>query len=146
MSDTLLVALILSGITLWGALLWALIRAVFFRLSGWNKLAQRYGAARKPDAWNWSRQTVRAGRIRYRRSIRLSVQRDALFIQETGLLRHPLLAIPWAEMHSPSASRVYGRPAMKVCVGRPLVGTLEFPLDLYYDAVARCAAARSGIF
>jgi len=52
----------------------------------------------------------------YRRSIRLSVQPDALYLQETGLMRHPRLAIPWPEIHSASNSRVYGRPTMKVCV------------------------------
>ncbi|MBI3684133.1 MAG: hypothetical protein HY235_27485 [Acidobacteria bacterium] len=127
----LLVAAILGGIALWGLLLWALIRAVFSHLSGWKQLAERYAAPRAPDVWHWLKQTVQVGKIRYRRTIRLSVQPEALYLQETGLMRHPRLCIPWQEMHSASATCFYGRPSMRVCVGRPPVGTLEFPLDLY---------------
>ena len=132
MFAVLLVAAILGGIALWGLLLWALIRAVFSHLSGWKRLAERFAAPRAPGVWHWSKQTVRVGNIRYRRTIRLSVQPEALYLQETGLMRHPRLSIPWPEMHSASAGRLYGRPSMKVCVGRPPVGTLEFRLDLYH--------------
>ena len=133
----LLVAAILGGITLWGLLLWALIRAVFSRLSGWNQLADRYPAARAPGVWHWSGQTVRVGNVRYRHTIRLSAQPEALYLQETGLMRHPRLSVPWPEMHSASAGSFYGRPSVRVCVGKPPVGTLEFPLDLY-RALFRC--------
>jgi hypothetical protein len=122
---------ILCAIVLWMLVLWTVLRAVFTALSGWKRLAERYRPPGPPPAWTWRGQTVKVGAVRYRRSMRLSPTPAGLWISEAGLLRHPTLCIPWAELHSPAATSVYGRPFVRLSVGLPPAGSLEFPAGLY---------------
>ncbi len=143
-----LVPVILAGIAAWGFLLWLVIRTVFARLSGWDALARRFAAvAGRAPVWDWRGETVKVGAIRYRRCVRLAVDERGLCLAEAGLLRHARLWIPWEEMGEAEASSFYGKPAMRVTVGRPAVGTLEFPVALYQAVWARRAfVERGGVF
>jgi hypothetical protein len=127
-----LVAAILAGITAFGLILWGTLCRLFLTLSGWNRLAGKYPAPRPLPPWNWTGQTVRVGSVRYRRCMRISAQPDGLYLAEGGLLRHPALRLPWSELHSPSRCNVYGRPAIRLSIGRQPDTTVEFPLELYH--------------
>lgn len=127
----LLTAAIIAGIALWSLLLWALVRFVFAALSGWNQLAQRFPAPALPQAWHWYGETVKVGSVRYRRCMKVAALPDGLYLAASGLLRHPPLRIPWTQMVSAAPSSFYGRPAVAVQVGAPVVATLEFPAELY---------------
>lgn len=113
MSPELLVLAILGGICVWGLLLWMGLRALFAKLSGWNRLAARYRAAGAEPSWQWRGQTVKVGLVRYRRTIRLAAAAEGLHLAETGLLRHPALCIPWCEMTRARPSSFYGRPSVE---------------------------------
>lgn len=133
MSPELLVLAILGGICVWGLLLWTGLRALFAKLSGWNRLAARYRAAGAEPSWQWRGQTVKVGLVRYRRTIRLAAAAEGLHLAETGLLRHPALCIPWCEMTRARPSSFYGRPSVEVSVGMPAIGTIEFYAPLFHE-------------
>jgi hypothetical protein len=137
-----LVSAILAGILLWGLLLWTVLRAVFVKLSGWNELARRYPALEPVRIWHWRGQTVKVGAVRYRRTMRVAALPDALYLAESGLLRHQPLRIPWPELAGAAPSSFYGRPSVAVTVGRPPAGIIEFPVPLY-DAICAATAANS---
>lgn len=130
-------ALVLGGILLWGLLLFLGIRLVFDRISGWNQLAARYRAPHPPPQWDWRHQTVKVGAVRYRRTMRLAVRPEGLYLDEAGILRHPVLCIPWSELRNPMETRFYGRQAVRWQAGP---GTVELPVELY-NAVLRMRRA-----
>ncbi len=126
---------VLGGIVGSGVLLFLAIRRMLDRLSGWTELAARYGARQAPAAWQWRHQTIRVGSVRYRRSMRIAAQPEGLYLDEAGILNHPVLCIPWSELRKAAPARFYGRPSMRVEAGP---GRIELPVELY-DAVLRLA-------
>ena len=147
MSGLFMAAAILVGIALWGLVLFAVVRVVFRRLSRWNSLAGRYRAPSLPGVWQWSRQTIKVGGIRYRHCVRLAAFPDGLYVGGPGWLGHPPLRIPWPDMQHVVSSSFYGRPSVRVTVGSPPAGTLEFPRDVYctiYERSRRDAPLGSG--
>jgi hypothetical protein len=137
----LLILGILAVISLWGFLLWMLLRTVFTVLSGWNGLAQRYRAGTPPPVWDWYGQTVKVGAVRYRHSMRVAARPDGLYLGGSALLWHTPLRVPWSEMVNARKSSFYGKAAVAVDVGSPRVGTLEFPAELY-SAIWKTATRR----
>lgn len=128
--------MVTSAVVIGGVGLWWVVRAVFARLSGWNRLALRYPAPGPPPFWQWRGQTVKVGAIRYRRCVQLAAMPDALYLAERGLLRHPLLRIPWSELQQATEGSFYGHPAVRVSIGAPPVGALEFRHELYRSIAA----------
>jgi len=124
--------MVLGGILAWGAILYLLLRRVFDKLSGWNGLAALYRAPCPPPVWHWKHQTVKVGAVRYRRSMHVAAPPEGLWLAEAGLLRHPVLFIPWSELRNPAETRFYGRRAVRLEAGP---GTVELPTELYNAAM-----------
>ncbi|MBK7926053.1 MAG: hypothetical protein IPJ98_00750 [Bryobacterales bacterium] len=131
MHEALFVAAILAAIALWGALLWLGVRAVFARLSGWNRLAVRYPVTNPAPAWTWRGQTIQVGPVRYRNCVSAAATHACLHLRSPALFGFPALSIPWAELHSPAQVRVYRRDAIRLQAGRPPVGAISLPRELY---------------
>ena len=130
-------AAILAVIALWGALLWLVIRAVFARLSGWNRLAVRYPATNPAPAWTWHGQTIQVGPVRFRNCVSAATTHACLHLRSPALFGFPALSIPWTELHSPAQVRVYRREAIQLQAGRPPIGAIGLPRELYEQI--RCA-------
>jgi hypothetical protein len=141
MMPTILIFAILSGILLWGLMAWVVLRTVFVKLSGWDRLSARFRVSRPPEDWDWRKQTVKVGSVRYRRTVNLAVRPEGLYLADSGLLWHPPLCVPWVEMTKARRSSVYGRPAVSVSIGTPVIGTLEFYAQLYQEIQARASRA-----
>ena len=52
MMPTILIFAILSGILLWGLMAWVVLRTVFVKLSGWDRLSARFRVSRPPEDWD----------------------------------------------------------------------------------------------
>ncbi len=128
---------IIGGVLLWALVLWTGISALLLRLSGWKRLAERYPLPHPPPPWTWCGQTLRVGAVRYRRCVSLARTPGGIWISDLKLFRHPALCLPWPELHSPASCTVYGRPFVRLTVGRPAAATIDLPADLYRVLFAR---------
>jgi hypothetical protein len=122
------VALIVLLVLAAGLLPYLTIRKMLARLSGWEGLASCYGALREPNEWTWNHRTMRVGKVSFRRSMKIAVEADGLYLAEAGIGRQASLCIPWDALVEPIAGRLYGRPSVAFTLSQ---GRVEFPLDLY---------------
>lgn len=74
---------------------------VFFalsKLSGWSKLAAKYGAADRPIGETFDFQSGKVGQVNCRGVLTIIVNAEGLYL-ETVPIFHPPLFIPWRELH-----------------------------------------------
>jgi hypothetical protein len=107
------------------------ISCLFGRLSGWNRLAARYGCRAPEGVWTFFRESARIGPIRYRRIVKAGLRPEGLFLSISSIVRHKAICIPWAEFGDFQPEKLYWRPCMRMSVGEPQISTLLLSADLY---------------
>jgi hypothetical protein len=105
---------------------------LFQKLSGWDALVERYQAAVPSSGQAYAKQTVQVGPVRYRRCVTVHVGEEGLFLQPRFLLaRYPAITIPWHEIVRVEDAMLYWRPAKRLSIGKPEVGTVTVLRSLY---------------
>lgn len=110
---------------------------LFTRGSGWNKLAVKYGAAAEPAGARLTRQTIKAGAVRWRLCVTMVISEQGLYLHPNPALGSILggprpVLVPWAELRRPRDGHLYlGWKAVQLSVGDPEIVALTFPLGIY---------------
>lgn len=129
--DALFVLGVLLIILVSFLLLFWFISWLFGRLSGWNRLAARYGCRAPKGVWTYSRESARIGPVRYRRIVKAGLTQEGLFLSVSSIVRHKAICIPWAEFGDFQSEKLYWRACMRMSVGKPPIATLLLSTDLY---------------
>ena len=129
------------GILLFLAGFLALLYSIFAQTSGWNALAQRYGAITEPEGRKLSRQTIKVGAVRWRLCVTVILNPQGMYLQMgyrqswlSAIRKHPPVLIPWPEFKAPRKGRLYlGWQAVQLSVGEPQMAAITFPMGLYKE-------------
>jgi hypothetical protein len=90
------------------------------RADGWAELARRHPAADPPPGQEYDLQTVRVGKVRYRRSVRVIVAPQGLWLSmQLKWARFVPLWVPWSDVHGVHQTSLYGRSAVQLSIGDP---------------------------
>ena len=109
------------------------------RTSGWAALAARYGVGQQPEGQASRRQTLQVGGALFRNCATVCVSREGLYVSVglrlpqcvlSFLPEFPPMLIPWEEFRGAEKPRFYLRPALRLTIGEPPVGTLTLPAEL----------------
>lgn len=111
-------------------LLW-FISGLFLVLSGWNRLVVCYGCIAPDDTWNFSRESIKVGPVRFRRVARARLKPEGLFLAVGGIIRLKPICIPWTDLGDIHPDQFYQRPCMHLTVGKPPITELLLSNDLY---------------
>lgn len=104
----------------------------FGRVSGLNRLAERYPATSRPEGQRLDKQTVQVGAVRYRRCVEVCISPAGLYLWVHPFAsRYPPLMIPWGEFGRPQRTMIYWQSAVKMGVGAPPVTTVAFKQGLF---------------
>ncbi len=108
----------------------------FANISGLNKLAEAYSASQAPadlpSGARWTVQTIGVGTIRYRNCVDVAVSAEGLYLWvRPPLLTKARLLIPWDDIVATQPARLYSRPAVRLVIGDPEVGTIRLYRELY---------------
>lgn len=95
-------------------------------LSGWNELAKRYPAKDPPAGETFRWQSAKFGWLSYNNALWITAGQEGLDIRPFWLLRvgHPLLLIPWHQMHNLTSVKRAFRSFVRIDVGEPVVVTI----------------------
>lgn len=105
---------------------------LFARMSGYNRLAQRYATPYQPEGQEYRRQTLQIGAVRWRNCVRIGVSPLGLYLRpEAMLTSYAPVLIPWDEIRKTEGTRLYWRQAWRLSVGEPRVATITLPMDLF---------------
>ena len=90
------------------------------RADGWAELARRYSAGDPPVGQEYDLQTVRVGKVRYRRSVRVIVASQGLWLSmQLKWARFAPIWVPWSDVHGVRQTSLYGRNAVRLSIGDP---------------------------
>jgi hypothetical protein len=103
----------------------SLVYSAFARLSGLERLIERYPATGRPDEQQRHWQTVQVGPVVYRRCVSLVLGPQGLYLHVRPILSafRPVL-VPWSEFRSASPAFLHWRDARRLVVGDPPVGSI----------------------
>lgn len=90
------------------------------------RLAGRFPAADEPRGIRFERQSVEFGdRLRYKH-VRVIIAPEGFYVRIIGIILStmPRLLIPWSEIRGSEMTRLYMRPARRLIVGEPRVGSI----------------------
>ena len=102
-------------------LMWCGVLWINSRLSGWNRLARHYRTDKIPSGKLFSRVQGHIGLVSYRAVLECTANGEGLFLRPAALFRfaHPLLFIPWTEMHDVRRSALLWIPLVRAEIGHP---------------------------
>ncbi len=108
----------------------------FANVSGLARLAEAYPATRAPagasNGTSWTGQTIGVGTIRYRNCVDIAMSDEGLYLWvRPPMLTKARLLIPWSEIVETQSARLYGRPAIRLVIGEPEVGTIRIYRERY---------------
>ena len=129
MIASLMVGVLLTVLVTFG-LLFGLISLLFIRLSGWNRLAARYGCSPPEGVWTIVLESATVGIVRYRRIVKAGLRMEGLYLM-IGFLGHRTICIPWSDLGEFQSGRIYRRPGMRMTAGKPPIARLVLSMDLY---------------
>lgn len=93
---------------------------------GFTSLAAIHPAGFEPKGQRFEHQTIEfSDRLRHKH-VRLIVAPEGLYVRPFGLMlmMMPPLLIPWSEIVGTEATRLYMKPARRLLVGQPQIGSL----------------------
>lgn len=98
---------------------------------GWQRFAP-YRTQQTPSGKQWLGQYGFVNGARYGNALNITTNDMGLFIKPVALFRfnHPLLFIPWQDLHNPRPLVFRQRELVQVDVGHPPIGTLRLPLAI----------------
>ncbi len=106
---------------------------IFRRMSGWNKLTDRWGTKTEPPGTRLTRQTVKVGPVRWRFCVTMVLGEPGLYLRPSPFLgRIQPILVPWPELKRPRDGHLYvGWKAVEMSIGDPEIAAITFPLALY---------------
>jgi len=110
------------------------MKGFFYRMSGWNKLLERFPADKEPDSNRFSGKTIAVGAVRYRRCATVSASQQGLYLTAKVPLtsgNSPIL-IPWREVKKIQKSwEPYIGECIMLSIGEPEIGIIKLPMDVF---------------
>lgn len=105
---------------------------IFARVSGLNKLVERYPTTRDPGQAEQIKQTVKVGVVRYRGCVTVGIGTEGLFLWvRPPLGRQGKFLIPWDEIKRVKKGRLYGLQGVCLSIGDPEVGEITVYQSLF---------------
>ncbi len=105
---------------------------VFARMSGLNRLAERYPATYEPSGVRQTKQTAKIGVVQYRRCVTVTISPEGLYLWvRPPLGRAGKLLIPWDEIREVQEARLYWLQGVRMTVGDPQVGEITIYRKLF---------------
>ncbi len=91
---------------------------LFARISGLNKLVERFPVEKRPEGEELIKQTVQIGLVRYRSCVTVIISGAGLYLS----VKQPLstsseLFIPWNEIKRISSAKLFGRGGSRLSLG-----------------------------
>jgi hypothetical protein len=111
-------------------LLFGLISYLFMQLSGWSKLAARYGCNPPDGVWTIVGKSATVGIVRYRRIVKAGLRTEGLYLR-IGFPGHKAICIPWSDFGEFQPGSIYRQPGMRMTAGKPPIAKLMLSMDLY---------------
>jgi hypothetical protein len=106
----------------------------FYRMSGWNKLLERFPAEKEPEGNRFSGKTIAVGAVRYRRCVTVSASQQGLYLTAKVPLTsgNPPILIPWCEIKKVQKSwEPYIGECIMFSIGEPEIGIIKLPMDVF---------------
>jgi len=105
---------------------------LFAQMSELTRLARHYPATERPEGVERFKQTVKIGAVRYRSCVMVTVGPQGFYLWVRPPLGRSLaVLIPWDEVREIQRTRLYGRRAMRLSIGNPVVGTVTVYEELF---------------
>ena len=110
---------------------------LFLKLSGWDKLARKYGYHQKFQGKIFRMTTAYIGALRYRNCISVGVSPQGLYLSPFVLFRlgHPPIFVPWGEVsHFEEKQGVFGiGKYYALDIGFPKIRTVKLSPRVFRD-------------
>ncbi len=111
------------------------MKGLFYRMSGWNELLERFPADKEPEGNRFSGKTIAVGAVRYRRCATVSASQQGLYLTAKVwplTSGNPPILIPWREVKKVQESwePYIGKCAM-LSIGEPEVGSIKLQMDVF---------------
>ena len=99
---------------------------IFSRISGIDKLAEKFPAAGTPSGQEFKKQTIQIGPVRYRNCLTVIINSSGLYLLVTApFIKTHEIFIPWEEFYNVGSTRLYSQKAVKLNIGKPSIGTIS---------------------
>lgn len=120
-------------------LMWCGVLWINSHLGGWSRLAKRYRSSGIPNGKSFTSVQGQVGIVSYRAALECSANEEGLFIRPWALFRfaHPLLFIPWSEMHQVTRTSLLWIPVVRADVGQPRVAVLRLAAKVFEESDGR---------
>lgn len=142
MEFTLIPAVFLGVFVIFAVGVWFLapIIAQHFKgaAGGWSRLAEVYATTRHLPARPLRRQTVVVGQVLYRNCIIVGFDDTGLYLAPgfpVSIFGKRTLFFPWSEFTRVEEGRLFWSKAAVLSLGKPLVGTITMPMELFNNAI-----------
>jgi hypothetical protein len=106
---------ITAAVTLFLAICF-LLRLIFMRISGWNRLRARYGSQPPASGWTIRGESATVGPLRLRGILRLADAPEGLYLAAGGLAPLPALCIPWRDFTGARRTAFYRREVIELAL------------------------------
>ena len=110
------------------------MKGLFYRLSGWDKLLERFQADNEPEGNRFKFKTIAVGAVRYRRCATVIASSQGLYLMVKVPLTsgNPPILIPWHEIKKIQKSREpYIGKCIMLSISEPEIGIIKLPIDVF---------------
>jgi hypothetical protein len=120
-------------------LMWCGVLWINSRIGGWSRLARHYRSTGIPHGRTFHSVQGQVGIVSYRAALECTTNEHGLFIQPWAIFRfaHPLLFIPWSEMHGVNRTSLLWIPVVRAEIGKPRVAVLRLAAKVFEDSEGR---------
>jgi len=115
-------------------------------LGGWRGLATRYRSTEAPKGQFFSGVECQLGFVSFRSALECTVGEGGLFLQPAYLFRyaHPLLFIPWTELHDIRRGAILWHSVVRADIGVPRLARIRLSARVFDQSNAEQFLSRSG--
>lgn len=120
-------------------LMWCGVLWINSQIGGWSRLAKRYRSSEEPNGKTFHSVQGQVGIVSYRAALECTANEEGLFIRPWALFRfaHPLLFIPWSEMHGVTRTSLLWIRVVRADVGQPRVAVLRLAAKVFEESEGR---------
>jgi len=120
-------------------LMWCAVLWINSQIGGWSRLAKRYRSSEEPNGKTFHSVQGQVGIVSYRAALECTANEKGLFIRPWAIFRfaHPLLFIPWAEMHGVKRTSLLWLSVVRADVGQPRVAVLRLAAKVFEESEGR---------
>lgn len=117
-------------------LMWCGVLWINSQIGGWSRLAKRYRSSEIPNGKSFTSVQGQVGIVSYRAALECSANEEGLFIRPWAIFRfaHPLLFIPWSEMHGVKRTSLLWIRVVRADVGQPRVAVLRLAAKVFEES------------